>query len=194
VGQVSIVQDVLRLALFLAPVVLVFLIVRYVMRRRPRGALPPSANKRVHAVMQQGDAAPGEQAPAPLSAPEPDDPKSLSEKIARAVAEHRTAALATLYVELARAQEQAGDLAAKMSALRSAAGYGALHGPPSAHAVARLALAEAAHQEGDLTSACEQWQLARAAFLESGDPERHAHVERRMRDNGCPTDWVLTDF
>jgi len=24
--------------------------------------------------------------------------------------------------------------------------------------------------------------------------ERHASIEKRMRANGCPTDWVLTDF
>jgi hypothetical protein len=81
-----------------------------------------------------------------------------------------------------------------MSALRSAAGYGSLHGPPSAHGAARLALGEAAHLAGDLTSACEQWQMARTAFLEGGDTEQHDRIEKRMRENGCPTDWVLTDF
>ena len=49
-------------------------------------------------------------------------------------------------------------------------------------------------RNGDLTSACEQWQIARTAYLESGDTDQHARIEKRMRDNGCPTDWVLTDF
>ena len=81
-----------------------------------------------------------------------------------------------------------------MEALRAAAGCGALHGPRSAHAEARLQLGEAAYATGDLASACEQWQLARTAFLADGQKEQHARVEKRMRDNGCPTDWVLTDF
>jgi len=57
-----------------------------------------------------------------------------------------------------------------------------------------LELAEAAYLAGDLTTACEQWQLARTAYLEDGQMERHASIEKRMRANGCPTDWVLTDF
>jgi hypothetical protein len=81
-----------------------------------------------------------------------------------------------------------------MTALRSAAGYASLHGPLGCHAAARLQLAEAAYSAGDLTSACEQWQMARGAFLEDGQMDEHARIDRRMRDNGCPTDWVLTDF
>jgi hypothetical protein len=57
-----------------------------------------------------------------------------------------------------------------------------------------MQLAEAAYISGDLTSACEHWHLARGAYLASGQIEEHARVEKRMRDNGCPTDWVLTDF
>jgi hypothetical protein len=36
--------------------------------------------------------------------------------------------------------------------------------------------------------------MARMAFLKDGQSERHASIEKRMRDNGCPTDWVLTGF
>ena len=104
------------------------------------------------------------------------------------------AAMAPLYLELSRAHRAAGDEAASLSALRSAAGLAAQHGPRSAHAEARLELAEAAYKSGDLTSACEQWQMARTALHEDGQKEAYARVDKRMRDHGCPTDWVLTDF
>lgn len=119
---------------------------------------------------------------------------TIAAKIENAIARGDKTSLSQLYFELAAACEREGKLDARMTALRSAAGHGALHGPHAAHAAARLALAEVAHQSGDLTSACEQWQLARTAFQEGGDAEQHARVEKRMRENGCPTDWVLTDF
>jgi tetratricopeptide (TPR) repeat protein len=102
--------------------------------------------------------------------------------------------LAQLYLELAGEYRKAGDEAASLESLRSAAGLAAKHGPPSTHAEARLQLAEAAFQAGDLTGACEQWQMARMALHEAGQQAAQARVDQRMRDNGCPTDWVLTDF
>jgi hypothetical protein len=119
---------------------------------------------------------------------------AIASKIEKAIASGEKSSLSPLYLELAASHARQGNLDAQMAALRSAAGHGALHGPHAAHAAARLALGEAAHQSGDLTSACEQWQLARTAFEEGGDAEQHARVEKRMRENGCPTDWVLTDF
>lgn len=102
--------------------------------------------------------------------------------------------LAPLFLEMARHHKAAGDEASYLAALRSAAGLGAQHGPRAAHAEARLQLAEAAHRAGDLTGACEQWQMARDALYDDGQKEVHARVEQLMRDNGCPTDWVLNDF
>jgi hypothetical protein len=125
---------------------------------------------------------------------ETETPDVIARKIETAIAAGQKTSLAQLHLDLARAHERQGNVDARMKALRSAAGYGALHGPPSVHAAARLALGEAAHGAGDLTSACEQWQMARSAFLEAGDAKQHDRVEKRMRENGCPTDWVLTDF
>jgi hypothetical protein len=103
-------------------------------------------------------------------------------------------AQAPLYLEIAKVHRSQGDELACLSALRAAAGLAAQHGPHSAHAEARLELAEAAYTAGDLTGACEQWQIARTALLDDGQKVAHASVDKRMRDNGCPTDWVLTDF
>jgi hypothetical protein len=102
--------------------------------------------------------------------------------------------LSAVYLELAEAHHDLGDETARMTALRSAAGIAALHGPAQNHARARLELADAAVAAGDLISACEQWQLARTALLEDGKKDESARVDQRMRDLGCPTDWVLTDF
>lgn len=67
-------------------------------------------------------------------------------------------------------------------------------GQKDIHAKARLALGDLAHAGGDLTTACEHWQIARALYLELKLGADHEAVENRMRCNGCPTDWVLTDF
>ncbi|HEY8194434.1 MAG TPA: hypothetical protein VIF13_05250 [Hyphomicrobium sp.] len=123
-----------------------------------------------------------------------EDVPTIAKRIERAISANDNTALADLYLALARGHEKLGRAEARMAALRSAAGCGALHGPQASHAAARLQLAEAAYDAGDLTTACEQWQLARGAFLSDGQLDEHERVEKRMRDNGCPTDWVLTDF
>lgn len=105
-----------------------------------------------------------------------------------------SARFAAIYLDMADAHLELGDVAARMQALRSAAGIAAQHGPRADHARARLALAEAAFEAHDLTGACEQWQMARSALFEDGQKAAYDRVDRRMRDNGCPTDWVLTDF
>lgn len=102
--------------------------------------------------------------------------------------------LAPLYLALARHKRSRGDEKAALTALRSAAGLAAQYGPKSVHAEARLDLADAAYQAGDLTSACEHWQIARTALYEDGQAAAQAKVDKLMRDHGCPTDWVLTDF
>jgi hypothetical protein len=102
--------------------------------------------------------------------------------------------LAPMFLDMARHHKAAGDESSYMAALRSAAGFAAQHGPRAAHAQARLELAEAAFNSGDLIGACEQWQMARVALQDDGQKDAYAAVDKRMRDNGCPTDWVLTDF
>ena len=118
----------------------------------------------------------------------------LHEQIASATALGLKDTLALLYLQLASAYQAGGNTEGMLSALRSAAGTAAQHGPKAAHAEARVQLAEAAYLSGDLTSACEHWQLARGAFQDDGQKDAHAKIEKRMRDHGCPTDWVLTDF
>jgi hypothetical protein len=102
--------------------------------------------------------------------------------------------LAPLYMQVAALEQKRGNEAGRLAALRAAAGTGAIHGPRKAHALARLELAEVAYLAGDLHTACEHWQMARMAYHDDGDTENFERVDRRMLDQGCPTDWVLTDF
>lgn len=118
----------------------------------------------------------------------------LQARLAAAQAASPAPDLAPIYMELAAQHRVSGDEAARLAALRSAAGLAAQHGPRAAHAQARLELAEVAFEAGDLTGACEQWQMARTALDDDGQRDAATRVDKRMLDNGCPTDWVLTDF
>lgn len=196
-GTATMTTALFDLIVLLPPIVLALLVLRIVWakHRRARGALPgpPGLASEPHRIIAEKTAdlapRPSAEPPTPIESVE-----TLLAKIDQATANGEKTSLSGLYYNLAAAYDRAGNTAARMSALRSAAGNGALHGPPSAHAAARLALGETAYEAGDLTSACEQWQMARAAYLEGGDHVQHERVEKRMRDNGCPTDWVLTDF
>lgn len=139
--------------------------------------------------------------PSPAAAPAPSIPTpttdpiaSLQSKIDAAMKVQPNSTLAPMFLEMARHHKAAGNESSYLAALRSAAGLAAQHGPRATHADARLQLAEAAFVAGDLTGACEQWQIARDALRDDGQKDAHARVDQRMRDNGCPTDWVLTDF
>ncbi len=180
-------NEVLRDALAVVLPVAALLIVVAFFRRRRKSSVQNGGAVQALSTPERG-------APQPEHLPETETPDAIARKIETAVAAGQKTSLAQLHLDLARAHERQGNVDARMKALRSAAGYGALHGPPSVHAAARLALGEAAYGAGDLTSACEQWQMARSAFLDAGDAEQHDRVEKRMRENGCPTDWVLTDF
>jgi hypothetical protein len=123
-----------------------------------------------------------------------DEIVAIERQIAEANASGKHNVMAAMYLELAAQNRALGLDKEAQSALRSAAGIGAQHGPGSVHAAARIALAEAALENGDLTTACEQWQLARTAFQRDGNAAEADGIDKRMRANGCPTDWVLTDF
>jgi hypothetical protein len=104
------------------------------------------------------------------------------------------AGLARLSVELAQsllARSTGPEAAALLQSAVRAARQAKL---PLIHAEARIELAGIAIQDGDLTSACEHWQMAKTLFHEIGrraDQDRMADLMRRHR---CPTDWVLTNF
>lgn len=121
------------------------------------------------------------------------DAAALSAELADAESNGRKDRLPTLYLSLARCRLEAGDTDEAEAFLRkSILGAGTRH--KQVHAEARLALGDLAHAGGDPTTACEHWQIARALFHELGKKPEHEATESRMLRNGCPTDWVLTDF
>jgi tetratricopeptide (TPR) repeat protein len=99
-----------------------------------------------------------------------------------------------LYLSLAQCRIEAGETADAAELLRKSIRGAASAQLKDTHARARVALGDMAHQGGDLTTACEHWQIARALFHELKLTRDHEMVEQRMLRNGCPTDWVLTDF
>lgn len=196
-------HDLIGKLVVAAPVaVLAMLAALLIMRRAKKRA---SRQEPLH-VLGKGSPAdtPIETPPGDLTshAPQPQQQGATPEMTAaelelhvqRVEASGETAVLAGLYLVLARKLGEAGHTNRSLEALRSAAGLGAKYGPKSIHGAARLELADIAFRAGDLTLACEHWQLARMAFQEAGEREAHEHVDKRMRDHGCPTDWVLTDF
>lgn len=120
--------------------------------------------------------------------------EQLEDRLAGAEQMGQPIALAMIYLALGRARMANGEMSAGLDAMRSAAGLAAMHKHPELHAECRLDLAEAAYEAGDPITACEHWQMARMAFLEAGMRSEGDKIDRRMRANGCPTDWVLTDF
>jgi tetratricopeptide (TPR) repeat protein len=102
--------------------------------------------------------------------------------------------LPPLYLSLAQCRLAEGEAAEAEELLRKSIRGAAGPRYRDIHAKARVVLGDIAHANGDLTTACEHWQIARALFHELRQTRDHSAVEARMLKNGCPTDWVLTDF
>jgi hypothetical protein len=108
----------------------------------------------------------------------------------------QTDTVLTPETSLARAQEllATGATEEGASQLRLCVRLASRFQQPLIEAAARLELGDLARASGDLTTACEHWQIARTLFA---DAARHADadvMEMRMERAGCPTDWVLTQF
>jgi len=99
-----------------------------------------------------------------------------------------------LYLSLAWCQLESGGSSDAAELLRKSIRGSASPQHKEVLARARMALGDLAHASGDLTTACEHWQIARALFHELKQGRELEVVEMRMQRNGCPTDWVLTDF
>lgn len=62
------------------------------------------------------------------------------------------------------------------------------------HAEARIELAELSRVDGDMTTACEHWQMAKQLFHDLDRREDTLRMADHMRLNRCPSDWILTGF
>jgi hypothetical protein len=171
------------LALLAPIVVLVLVIVRLRRAPVPEPGLRPEAARAV-----SGEAA------APAPAAEPPAPVDWALRIRSAEAASDHGALAALYLSYAQAEIAAGHPESAAEHLRSSVRAATRTRNVAVQAEARLELAELARAAGDLTTACEHWQIARALFHDLKLDARRGETERLMQQHGCPTDWVLNDF
>lgn len=161
-------------------------------RPAPRVAQPPAPEAAAQPLLTQPEAT---QMSASTPPPPPaETPDQLEPAIRASEASGDKAELATLYIRQAAAHlaQQNNDAAA--SRLRDAIRVAALNGLAAPHALARLELGDIYLSNGDPITACEQWQIARNLFHDLAQPTDRDAVDQRMLANGCPTDWVLTDF
>lgn len=147
---------------------------------------------------QGGGSVGAEQVPSALETPKPRpkhrDDATISKHMKIAELANDQEALAALYLERARLElsnDNAGDAGTH---LRKSVMLATSHNLKQIHAEARLELAEIAETAGDMTTACEHWQMARGLFHELDAQQAIKETDTRMLRNGCPTDWVLTDF
>lgn len=127
-------------------------------------------------------------------AEEPPRPVVLDDQIADARSSGDHVRLAPLYFEMGIGAIEQGRTADAAGALRSCILAAQAARNIDLHARARIELAELARIEGDLTTACEHWQIARALYSDVKNKDAQVSTETRMRRHGCPTDWILTHF
>lgn len=177
------------IALLVPVAVLVFVIVRLA-RMAPPSEPPPEKNiETLHAI--PGEAISKRKTKTVQEKPRPVD---WASRIRSAEASSDRAALASLYLSFAQDEIAQGKTESAAEHLRESVRAAAKSKNAAVQAEARLELAELARASGDLTTACEHWQLARALFHELKQNTRLGDTETLMRKHGCPTDWVLNDF
>jgi hypothetical protein len=129
-----------------------------------------------------------------ISRPLAIDGPALLAAVGEAEAAGQFQRLPGLYLALAEWRSGAGEMDAAENLLRKSIRAAASAGLKETHAKARVALGDIAQEKGDPVTACEHWQIARGLFYELKQRSAHDAVDARMQRNGCPTDWVLTDF
>lgn len=177
--------------ILLAPVAILLIVIARLYRRPGAPGPAPQARPETPGAVPAGTSA----APAPVGALRNDaPPDDWAVRIRSATAENDQAALAHLCLSAAQAEIPQGHSDAAAEYLREAVRAASRSRTAAIEAEARLALAELARAAGDLTTACEHWQLARALFHDLDERTRRDETETLMRNHGCPTDWVLNDF
>ncbi len=102
--------------------------------------------------------------------------------------------LAPAHIYLALHSHMEGNTSQAAGELRAAIGVAMRRDDKTALADARLALGDVCQATGDGITACEHWHMARELYAETGNESGRKAAIARMEQNGCPTDWVLTDF
>jgi len=170
------------------------LVLAIAMLRASRTA-PPEKTRTSAPLRAIPEGALSETVPAgPARVPDVLTEKALDERIREAEAAGDTRALAGLYLASAREARENGSSDEAANRLRASIRASATGKDRQTQAEARLELADIAREAGDLTTACEHWQIARALFHEDARKGEVFATETLMRRHGCPTDWILNDF
>ncbi len=185
-----------KLLLLLPIVVLLIVILRLEWPRRSKKK--PKPENAIQRAIPDG-ALPTAARHQPESEPLPPAPESVAivdwaERVRTAEAGGDHAALPGLYLSFAKYEITQGRTDTAGDHLRSSVRLAAKAKNASVHAEARIELAELARAAGDLTTACEHWQIAKGLFRSLSLKSELEHTERLMQRHGCPTDWVLNDF
>jgi hypothetical protein len=165
--------------------------------RRPSAAAAPARERGPAPGVAAPEPGPGPSAAAaasPAARAGVKAPRRLTDEIARAEAAGDEAALARLCLALARERTVVGEIAAAADLLRRSIRCASLQKLHETHGRARLELGDLERMSGDLTSACEHWQMARKIASDLHDAALLRAAEERMQRHGCPTDWVLNEF
>lgn len=130
--------------------------------------------------------------------PRPEPPlaqvAALSAELLRAEQKGDDRKLAPLYLGLGEARLASGNASEAADLFRKCIRASVKAEDATCHAKARLELGDIARAAGDLTTACEHWQIARGLYFDTRRSSDLEAVEARMQRHGCPTDWVLNDF
>lgn len=130
----------------------------------------------------------------PVAERRPRDQAAIARDIAKAENKGNDERLAELHLEHGCCLLTAADANAAADALRKSVVLASRLDLKAVHAAARLELAQISEVNGDLTTACEHWQIARMLYHDLGQQDDVDQTDAKMLSNGCPTDWVLTDF
>lgn len=166
----------------------------------PLGVMSPSVFNTLDALEAEASAAESPVSPTVAEKASPAVVKLASPPfdwptlIAEAAERGDNAALATAHLAFAKSEIAEGRNAQAGDQLRACLQFAARTRDRALQAEARLELAELSRAEGDLTTACEHWQIARALFHDLSSKRELDETEKLMRTHGCPTDWVLNDF
>lgn len=154
------------------------------------GLSPPPAQETEHAVERDVE----HEAAEVVALETAREPPPSVEDIRAAEERQDLPTMARLHLARGKDQFAHGRMSEAADELRSCIRVAARCRDVSIQADARIELAEIALAAGDLTTACEHWQIARRLFHDLDRKPDFAHADTLMRKHGCPTDWVLTDF
>ncbi len=133
-------------------------------------------------------------APTPGDARPVQDVAGLEKRIEGLKGDPESSQLAGLYRELAAHYRNRGEYDSASATLRESLGVAMRLNLKEEQARSRLEMGEVMADKGDLVAACEQWQIARELYAETNQKNESVAIDAKMRETGCPTDWVLNEF